>query len=125
MKNIKHKILFADQNKELAELYKQRLELENYEVETCSDSEKTVSKIISDSPDLVVLDFSDSEFNNYEIVSSLKSDSSTKDVPIIVFTNKSNRQELMELGLDEFLLKSKTTPNELSQKIAEIISKKS
>lgn len=54
----------------------------------------------------------------------LKSDSSTKDIPIFVFTNtdkKEYKDRAEKLGADDYIIKSETIPQEMADKIKKFL----
>jgi DNA-binding response OmpR family regulator len=61
---------------------------------------------IKEKPDLILLDVLLAGKNGKDICSSLKNNSSTKDIPVIMFSGLSDaRQQCLDAGADEFILK--------------------
>ncbi len=78
-------------------------------------------KMVSiDRPDIVLLDVMLHHENGLDIMEKLKNDASTKDIPIVVFTN-TNKQEYRDrakqLGAIDFIIKSQTIPQEMAAKV--------
>ena len=87
-------ILIIEDEMNLAELLKFRLEVNGYHVETSYDGHEGVNKIGTMKPDLVILDVMLPKMDGYEVIRRIKSDSNTKDIPIVVLTARSQNEDL-------------------------------
>lgn len=111
------KILVIDDEKDIAELIKMRLETKGYEVITASDGDTglEMAKIVK--PGLIVLDVMMPRMDGLTFVKKLKLEKSIKNTPIIVLTCKEKMQDLFEMeGVKEYMVKP-YDPNELLEKI--------
>ena len=65
--------------------------------------------------------------NGVEVIRELKKDDKYKDIPIIVFTNYSERQDMMndpdKLGVAGVIMKSEATPNQIVEKVSACLKK--
>lgn len=89
-----------------------------------ADAMKMVSL---DRPDVVLLDVMLWHENGLDIMEKLKQDSSTKDIPIFVFTNtdkKEYRDRAEKLGADDYIIKSETIPQEMAERIKKFMEKR-
>lgn len=68
------KILIVDDEPELVEMVKIRLEANNYEVITASDGQKGLDKVKKENPNLIILDIMLPEIDGYEVYGLLKTD---------------------------------------------------
>ncbi|MGL5794837.1 MAG: response regulator, partial [Waterburya sp.] len=84
------------------------LRAENFQVTGVTDGDIALKMIEHKSFDLVVCDLLLPNLNGYEVLSSLKKNIDTADIPFIVVTGKSKRQDVrlgMELGVSDYLTK--------------------
>lgn len=120
------KILVVDDDKMLVELYKERLELAGYQVEVSRDGEEGLAKIHQAKPDLVLLDIMMPKVNGYEALASIKSDPSTKDIPVIILSalmRDINKTKAIESGADDYIIKSEAMPVDVIKKIEAVLKK--
>ena len=91
------------------------LEDAGYEVITAGDGNEAVQKVMVEMPDLVLLDILMPGMNGLEVCKVLKSDSKTKQIPIVMFTVRSRDEgdELArQIGCDGYFNKP-FAPNDL------------
>jgi diguanylate cyclase len=84
------------------------LEAENFEVTGVRDGDIALKIIQHKSFDLIVCDLLLPHLNGYEVLSSLKKNIDTADIPFIVVTGKNKRQDVrlgMEMGVSDYLTK--------------------
>lgn len=120
------KVLLVDDDKMLVELYKERLELAGYQVEVSRDGEEGLAKIHQVKPDLVLLDIMMPKVNGYEALASIKSDPSTKDIPVIILSalmRDINKTKAIESGADDYVIKSEAMPADVIKKIEAVLKK--
>lgn len=120
------KVLMADDDKMLIDMYKERLELAGYNITTCANGEEALAKIREIKPDIVLLDIMMPKVNGYETLASLKSDPQTKDIPVVMLSalmRDFNREKAVEAGADDYLIKSEAMPADVITKIEQILTK--
>jgi len=101
-----NKILLIDDDPDLVELVKSRLEAEEYEVITASDGSAGLEKSITESPDLIILDIMMPNMDGYTFVKEIKANPSIKHIPIVVLTAKDKMRDLFELeGVKAYITK--------------------
>lgn len=106
----KKKILIIDDEVDIVELVKTRLELDNYYVMPCYSSKRGLEIVKREKPDLILLDIMMPDLDGYEVCKILKADSDTKNIPVILFTAKQEEAKIiqdkcLELGADDYILK--------------------
>jgi len=120
------KVLMADDDKMLIDMYKERLELAGYNVEICRNGEETLAKVREFQPDIILLDIMMPKLNGYEALASLKSDPQTKDIPVVMLSalmRDFNREKAVEAGADDYLIKSEAMPVDVITKIEQVLQK--
>jgi two-component system cell cycle response regulator len=101
------KILVVDDEPFNVEILKGLLS-KKYDVETAANGEEAFTKVKQISPDLILLDVIMSEINGYEVCRQLKSDQKTRNIPIVMvtcLTDRNDRIKAIEAEADDFLSK--------------------
>ncbi len=104
----KKRILIVDDEKDILNVLRFRLEANNYEVLSASDGQEGLNKARSENPDLIILDLMLPKLDGYKICRILKFDENYKAIPIIIFTASAQKkdEELgMEMGADAYIAK--------------------
>ena len=113
------RILVVDDEKDIADTLRFRLEANGYEVVTAYDGQDGLNKAKTVSPDLIVLDLMLPKIDGYKVCRMLKFDETYKHIPIILFTarvQESDRQTGVKVGADAYI----TKPFEASILLAKI-----
>jgi pilus assembly protein CpaE len=109
------KILLVDDDLDTLRLVGLMLQRQGYEVRAASNGLQALSMVQGDLPDLILLDVMMPEMDGYEVARRLRADPATADIPIIMFTAKSQVDDKVmgfEAGADDYLTKP-TQPREL------------
>ena len=64
--------------------------------------------------------------NGMKILESIKSNEKTKNIPVVMFTNyteKETKEKAKALGAVDFIVKADSTPKQVAQRIKEIVAK--
>ncbi|WP_108425830.1 response regulator [Flagellimonas amoyensis] len=102
------KILLVEDDTSLRENVEELLELSGFEVFTASNGKIAVEMARKVHPDIVLCDIMMPEMDGYEVLEQLSSDESTKHIPFIFVSAKTERHEIrkgMNLGADDYLTK--------------------
>ncbi|OGZ34006.1 MAG: hypothetical protein A2Y98_00905 [Candidatus Portnoybacteria bacterium RBG_19FT_COMBO_36_7] len=122
------KILFVEDEPNHIEIYRTKLMQEGFDFVAAKTGEEAIPMIKVEKPDLILLDILlPGEKNGIDVLIKLKEDSTTKNIPIIVFTNfdeKEFREQASDLGANDFVLKSNVTPGQMVKKIREALGQK-
>ena len=124
----KKKIMIIDDEVELVNLVKFRLELNGYRVIPLYTSSRAMEIVKREKPDLVLLDIMMPDKGGYEVCTELKDDKDTKHIPIILFTAKTHQKEYIKdgsksVGAEDYILKP-FDPAELLVKIRLLLKEK-
>ncbi|MFH1416157.1 MAG: response regulator [Elusimicrobiota bacterium] len=107
-KSAKRKVLVIDDDIYIAEMIKDGLELKGYEVEIATTGKDGIDKAFRCKPSIITLDLNMPGMTGFEILKKLKSDYSTKDIPIFILTVVDEKKSLNEaflLGAKEYIVK--------------------
>jgi len=103
-----HRILIVDDEVDIVESIKFRLELEGIECLTANDGEEALAKAKNERPDLILLDVMMPKINGYKVARMLKFDTNYKDIPIIMLTARSQESDIKigkETDVNEYVTK--------------------
>ena len=98
-------LLLVDDNEVNRDLLSRRLERRGYEVILAMDGRRGLAAARSESPDLILMDMSLPEIDGWEVARRLKSDDTTRSIPVIALTAHamtSDRQRALEAGCDDY-----------------------
>ncbi len=102
------KILVAEDNPIVMRIFRNILEAENYLVVTAEDGIEAMNLAQAEKPDLIITDFLMPRMDGYTLIKKLKSQSATRDIPIIMVTEKDeldSELEVIALGANDYLVK--------------------
>ncbi len=120
------KILLVDDDQSLRQLYNVELS-KNYTVVEAVDGEDGLFKAKSEKPDLVLLDVMMPKVDGIAFLGKAKEDPDISEIPIVMLTNFGQEnliQQAFNLGITDYLLKYKVTPEEMSQKVNQVLNSK-
>lgn len=121
------KVLLVEDEPLLIDLYSEAFENEGFNLVVADDGNVGLKKA-NDLPDLILLDILLPGMNGFEVLSRLKKNAKTKDIPVIVLTNLGSEQTdkdkrlALSLGAVDYLVKSYHTPEELAAIITKRLS---
>jgi len=119
-------ILIVEDDTNLCELVKLRLEEQGFNVLGVPDGMQMFNKIRKVKPDLIILDVMLPKIDGYKLCGLLKNDDSYRDIPIIIFTARSgieSRNLAQQIGGDAYITKP-FDAKVLIDKINELLAKK-
>jgi DNA-binding response OmpR family regulator len=120
------KILIIEDDLFLLGMYATKFELEGLTVFTADTGEKGLTISSKEKPDVILLDIILPGIDGFEVLKALKSDKNTKNIPVILLTNLSQKNEVergLSLGAVDYLIKAHFMPSEVVDKIKKIIKK--
>lgn len=104
----KKRILLVDDEVELVEMVKMRLEANDYDVICAYDGQEAVKAARKEIPDLIILDVMIPKLDGYKVCKTLKTDAKCKNIPIALFTaraQESDKKTGKEAGADAYIIK--------------------
>ncbi len=121
----KNTILVVDDEADLVETLKFRLETAGYQISTAFDGQDGLKKARAENPDLIILDLMLPKLDGYRVCRMLKFDEKYKDIPIILFSARVQESDIKmgeEQGADAYITKP-FDPKILLAKIDELLVK--
>ena len=101
-------VLLVDDEDSIRSLYSKLLTVDGFHVNTAQSGEEALFKVSSDRPDIILLDISLPEMSGIDFLSRIKSDNSTADIPVLMFTGSSEMQvisECLDKGAAGYIIK--------------------
>ena len=112
------RVLFIEDDPTVAQMYKLKLELDGYQVTMAKDGEEGLQFASDVRPDIIFLDIRLPKMDGFAVLERLRGNEQTRHIPVVILSNYGER-ELVERGLKlgalEYLIKSQTTPANLSR----------
>jgi CheY-like chemotaxis protein len=108
------RILVVEDNESSRDMLTRRLERRGYEVVTAPDGAHGISMAREQPPDLIVMDMSLPGMDGWEATRRLKSEVSTRAIPIVALTAHamaSDRKRAIDAGCDDFHTKPVDSEN--------------
>ena len=121
------KILLTEDDPIVAELYRVRLDREGHDVAVAVDGQTALEAVRRERPELILLDIRMPRLSGIAVLEQLRADAELKELPVVMLTNYSDPEQVQrtrDLGIEGYLLKSRTTPRQLAEWIAEWETKK-
>ena len=120
MESAKRKILLVEDDETLASVYKQRLELEGFDVQHVNNGEDALDTAVKFQPELILLDVMMPKLNGFDVLDILRNTPTTQNIHIIMLTALSqpkDAERAKELGADDFLVKSQVVIGDVVARI--------
>ena len=102
------RVLIVEDEKALAEILEYNFKKEGYAVDTASDGETALDKIIFKAPDLIILDWMLPKLSGIELCRKVRSTKKVKNIPIIMLTARGEEEDRLkglEMGADDYVTK--------------------
>lgn len=120
------KVLLAEDEPFLSGMYQTKLKLEGFEVVTAADGEEALEKLKQEKFNILLLDIMMPKLNGFEVLKSLREDPNhdLASLPVIILTNlgqKSDIEQGLLLGANDYIVKANLTPAEVVEKIKKLI----
>jgi DNA-binding response OmpR family regulator len=112
-------VLVADDEDDILNLVRFRLEREGYRVLTAADGQAALELARAEAPDLCVLDVMMPKVGGLEVLKELRSDPRTASLRVILLTARAQDSDVdqgFEVGADDYVTKP-FSPQELRQRV--------
>ena len=120
------KILIVDDEPYNVDYLEQEIEELDYETVSASNGQEALEKVGSDSPDLILLDIMMPVMDGFEVLTRLKANPGTRNIPVIIISASSDLKSVVrgiELGAEDYLPKP-FEPALLKARISSSLEKK-
>lgn len=120
MTNQKPKILLIEDEKMLAEMYKEKFEREGFEMVLAFSAEEGFELTKSEKPDLIILDILLPKKDGVAFLEDKNKEPEIAQIPVVALSNYENpetKKMALELGAKEYVIKTNFTPKEIVEKM--------
>lgn len=118
-------VLVVDDEQDILDLVRFRLEHDGYHVLTASDGESGLSLARAERPDLCILDVMMPKLGGLEVLAHLRDDPATADTRVILLTARGQDADVdrgFELGAHDYVTKP-FSPKELRRRVQALLSR--
>ncbi len=119
------KILIIDDDLDTLRLVGLMLQRQGYQIAAATNGQQGLEKAFEDKPNLILLDIMMPDMDGYEVARRLRANIQTADVPILMFTAKTQLDDKVagfEVGADDYLTKP-THPSELQSHVRALLAR--
>lgn len=116
------KILIVEDDISMGTMYQRIFKLEGYDAVHAVDGIDALEKVATENPSAILLDIMMPRMNGIEVLERLKSNPSTKEIPVFMLTNLANTADsktAMQMGAVAYIIKSEHDPSQ----VVEIVKK--
>ncbi len=120
------KILVVEDDQLLLDLCCKKLQKEGFDVDIAIDGNTALEKIISNKPDLILLDLVLPGIDGFEILKKIREDSDDKikKIPVIILSNLGQESDIekgKKLGATDYFIKASVTMDEIARKVKDLL----
>ena len=118
------RILLVEDDRFLRRACEKHLRQLGYTVLTAVDGEEALQKVRAERPDLVLLDLLMPKMSGIEVLQIMKSDESSRAIPVFILTNSSKDTDIREitnLGAAGYHVKADLSLEELGRQVQRIL----
>lgn len=122
---MKKGVLIIEDNVDLQEIYRINFEAEGFWVKIAGDWMNGMVKILEENPDIIILDIMMPQINGFELLQTIR-DQSSLCIPIIVCSNLNSPEDekrALELGAHLYLRKSDYEWDEIVQEAIKLLNR--
>jgi len=112
------RLLLIEDDSAMAQMYRLKLQRDGYTVQVAGDGQAALNMLSGRLPDLIFLDVRLPRMDGFTFLERIRSSTRTKNIPVVIVSNYSEADLVsrgLRLGALEYLVKSKTTPGQLSE----------
>jgi DNA-binding response OmpR family regulator len=118
-------VLLVEDDQSVSEMYRVRLEMDGYRVLVAADGVTGLQLIRQLAPQLVLLDYRLPRLDGAAVLRALRADEATRDQPVVMLSAYDEPRLVAEgrdLGALAWLVKSHTTPTELTAVVKRFVN---
>lgn len=120
------KVLLIEDDPLIYRLYQKLFSLEGFEIELAENGQLGLEKLKTFHPDILLMDIMMPTMNGIEMLTELKANPDTKDIPVVVLTNIADMnitQMALSKGAILCIIKSQTEPADVISSVKAVLAK--
>jgi len=122
-------IMIVEDNISIAKIWSLKLTKEGFEVDVAKTGKEALDKVRDKKPDLILMDVMIPGINGIEVFQQLRQNVDYAGIPVIFLSSamksKDEIQKILDMGAKDFIAKYEVTPDQLAQRIKDMLSKES
>jgi DNA-binding response OmpR family regulator len=121
---LKARVLLIEDDQTISLMYQLQLVADGYEVELAMDGASGLRQVQEAPPDLILLDIRLPKLPGLDVLRAIALDPRLAGVPVLILSNYGEPamvREGLQLGARDYLIKSQTTPIQLSMRLREYL----
>jgi DNA-binding response OmpR family regulator len=121
---LKARVLLIEDDLTIALMYQLQLVADGYEVELAMDGASGLRQVQEAPPDLILLDIRLPKLPGLDVLRAIAEDPRLAGVPVLILSNYGEPamvREGLQLGARDYLIKSQTTPIQLSMRLRDFL----
>lgn len=111
----------------LRKIYREKFLRSDFDFLEATNGEEGLNKIITENPDLVLLDLMLPRKNGFDVLTEMKRNEATKNIPVVILSNLGQESDIkrgLALGANDYLVKTDVSLSEVVEKAKEWLIKK-
>jgi len=120
----KNTILLVEDDEMLHTMYTQKFTKEGYDVKSAFNGAEGIKVAEETQPAIILLDIIMPKMDGFVALKKLKKNDKTKEIPVILLTNLGQEEDIRkgkELGAADYFIKANHTPQEVVDKVKQVI----
>lgn len=119
------KVLIIEDDPFILETVVKKFKDSDFSVLFAKDADEAMNVVETGSPDVILLDIILPKGNGLELLKTIKSNTSSSKIPVIIFSNLGSESDIktaMENGASSYIVKASVSPSQVVEKVKEILS---
>lgn len=124
---VNRRIMWVEDDVFLSDIIARKCKSNRCELLHATNADDTFSLLKNDIPDVIILDILLPGKNGYEILTELKKNEATKNIPVIILSNFGQKEEIekgIALGAEKYLIKATLTLDEILSEVNTVLTEK-
>jgi len=121
-------IMLVEDDAILVEMYQAKFELEGHDIVVATNGQECLDLLQTYEPEIILLDILMPKLNGFHVLKEIKKQPHLRNIPVILLTNLGeaevdmNHELARALGVNDYLIKSHHTPDEVVEKVMKALS---
>jgi CheY-like chemotaxis protein len=119
------KIMLVEDDTNLSEIYRARLEAEGYQIVSAKDGEEALALAVKEKPELIICDIMMPKISGFEMLDILRGTQGVQNTKVIMMSalgQAEDKARAAALGADRYLVKSQVTLEDVVKTVKEVLA---
>jgi len=117
-------VVLVEDDPFLSDLASSRIQSAGFKLTHFAAADDALEKLEEVKPDIILLDLILPGMGGFEFLEAVKKDEKFKNIPVVIISNLGSKEEIekgMQLGATSYLVKSNTMPDDIINKVKEVV----